>query len=555
MPLNPQIALSFRPPQQAFSPMRSMGDLLQLRQQRQQIDYYDTLNRDREQEIRQRQRVMSGDEAVARTYQRLASQPNAADQDGLPLVYSIADDVERQGYWEHATQLRQDATKAAKAQADMLDQQINVVNKQIKLTAQLLQGIKPPQEHEDATASVLSARALGGLGAPETTGTSAAPRGKRDPEAYQRDREAASKVYDKLLPTLRETAGEIFTPYLPKEGEYDPAAIERLVTQGIGLSAVLEQRQKAIQLAKDGLDIEKDARERDEYFTKALGTWLATADSQEEWDDAQRGIKRLGGHDVTLGKFGSTFSADAVERARTLAAGVGKIGSFEDFVTRAVNERTQAGQAKRLTSRELLGLRRQWDEVLDKLPSGEPRTVNFGSYFQKWLQEKGKTDWTSSDYLEARKDWGRDSVSASQRSIAGRWRKDKLDELDNLYGGERGGAGVESADQPEYRSRALELENEYRSLLGFAPLDRLPDDFFTPGKRRSTVPISEPKSGARAQPTSLEPPAPPEPVPAAVVAAMRGVPPGKRVRLSDDTVWRRRADGRIERVPSRPAGR
>lgn len=146
--------------------------------------------------------------------------------------------------------------------------------------------------------------------------------------------------YARILPKVRELVGPDLSQYLPET--YDPTTVHQALTWGETASQTIQRRTEALATARDGIAKAKDAREADGYHTKALGQWLSTVTSQEEWDQALHESKQLGAADGTLAKFGTQYSPEAVKRALTFAETPGERaraekgptpGTFEDYLT------------------------------------------------------------------------------------------------------------------------------------------------------------------------------------------------------------------------------
>jgi hypothetical protein len=183
-----------------------------------------------------------------------------------------------------------------------------------------------------------------------------------------------ASAYQRTLPQVK----AIWAPELGKLPEtYDPTFVSQAVTWGETAQQNLERKRAAVLTAKEGLDAAKDARAADEYTTKALGQWLSTVESQDEWTEALASAKKnLGATDATLKKFGPTFSPAAAKRAesftmtpaeRVKASGQGaNAGSFEDFVGRVAKEKGMPVGA--LSSKDIEAARKRYQQADDRPP-------------------------------------------------------------------------------------------------------------------------------------------------------------------------------------------
>lgn len=151
---------------------------------------------------------------------------------------------------------------------------------------------------------------------------------------------ARPEAYQRIVGKVRELAGGELASKIPDE--YDPTVVAQMRRLGETTTQALQRQQTALEIARQGIDAGKDARDRDKYFTASLGQSLPTTSSQEEWEAQLENAHKLGAPLETLSKFGPTYSEDAVARAQTLAVdpkellkgdqGGPKIGSVEDAI-------------------------------------------------------------------------------------------------------------------------------------------------------------------------------------------------------------------------------
>lgn len=131
---------------------------------------------------------------------------------------------------------------------------------------------------------------------------------------------AYHSAYTAALPQLRETIGPELSKFTPEPD--DPDLLPKIDTMrewGMTQAQKLETRRAAIELARLGVDQSRDARSAEEHHTKALGQWLSTVDTQQEWDAALTSAKSMGASESVLKKFGPTYSKDAAAKALDLA--------------------------------------------------------------------------------------------------------------------------------------------------------------------------------------------------------------------------------------------
>jgi hypothetical protein len=112
---------------------------------------------------------------------------------------------------------------------------------------------------------------------------------------------------------------------------YDPDRVDQMLNVGLTAKEFLDRRKESLELFTKG------------DLTKAVGGWLSTATSDQEWNTVLKTAADFGAPPQLLQQFG-TFSPDNVKRAGLLTmtpkereappTGVPNIGSFEDYVLR-----------------------------------------------------------------------------------------------------------------------------------------------------------------------------------------------------------------------------
>lgn len=237
---------------------------------------------------------------------------------------------------------------------------------------------------------------------------------------------AEAETYASVLPKVRELVGPDLAKSIPDQ--YDPSFVEQATTWGMSMKDKLGVRADAAKALRDNL---KDARDGDTHFTAALSTWLGTADSQEDWDDAIANAKGLGAAPETIAKFGSTYSPEAVERAKVFGAKKDdgpKAGSFESFMTSFAKSKGKA--ANDLTPAELLTGRRQWEAAgwkPEKPSGGDANTTKLTEDDYRSMRAQIEDQYAAQ--LKPT-EGGDDQLSMEARNTAMRWRSTQLEQLD-----------------------------------------------------------------------------------------------------------------------------
>lgn len=116
-----------------------------------------------------------------------------------------------------------------------------------------------------------------------------------------------SSADERTYPLVRQMLSTIqgVGSLLPEQ--YDPSAIERLMSVGMTAKDTLAQRAKAVERLRSGED------------KQALAEYLATVQSPEEYQQVLQMAPQLGFADSVIGLFDPEFSPAAIEKARTMA--------------------------------------------------------------------------------------------------------------------------------------------------------------------------------------------------------------------------------------------
>jgi hypothetical protein len=317
----------------------------------------------------------------------------------------------------------------------------------------------------------------------------ALPEKADDPTAL----EAFRGAYATVLPQLRATVGKELSQHTPEPDAPDLLArVGTMLDWGTTASQRLEARRVALDLARQGVEGSKDARAADEYFTKALGTWLSTVDSQEEWDQALKETKALGAKAETLAKFGLQWSPEAAARATTFT---GKEPKLHPVTVPGVD-----GPVRKLVGEED-------------------------------LKRGVKT------YVAPNKPPASAVLTPASRASIEQWRTEALLKLTELA---RATDPYKPAPTPEQLAEARGIiERSYLAQIGrTAPAMPPMQPVASHGAPPPAVPVAPPKPAANVA------------APPAVVSMLKGQKPGI-YKLSDGTAWTLKADGTITSAPTR----
>lgn len=146
--------------------------------------------------------------------------------------------------------------------------------------------------------------------------------------------------YAQALPSIQKIVGDDIGKTLPSPDDPNlSAGVSRLQEFGASLTERTAMRRAAIAAAQAAVAKAKEGRDADADWTKSLGKYLSTVDSQEEWAQALANAKHAGATDLTLSKFSPTYSPEAAAKALKLvetptqAAGP-KLGSDEAYLAK-----------------------------------------------------------------------------------------------------------------------------------------------------------------------------------------------------------------------------
>ena len=237
---------------------------------------------------------------------------------------------------------------------------------------------------------------------------------------------AEVETYRSVLPKVRELVGEDLAKSIPDE--YDRAFVDQAMTWGMSMKDKLTTRRES---AAGLLSKNRDERAADEHFTKAIGQWLTTVDTQDEWDEAIANAKGLGASDATLAKFGGQYSQEAVARAKVFAGtkdDAPKAGSFEAFMTSfAASKKKDVGA---LSPNEQLAARRQWAAAdwKPEKPSGDDTAVVTADDYRS-IRAAIEKEFEAQITPPPGSD---ETLSMEARNTAMRWKSTQLDRLDAM---------------------------------------------------------------------------------------------------------------------------
>lgn len=350
-------------------------------------------------------------------------------------------------------------------------------------------------------------------------------------------------AYANILPKVREVVGPDLSKHLPDD--YDPDTVGQAITWGETAQQTLERRRAALETAREGVATNKDARERDAYFTKALGQWLPTVSTQDEWDKALGSVKALGASPETLARFGAQYSPEAVQRAATFGltpeeqARANKpptAGSVADFfATYARDVVHKPLDALTVQDKEVAAHRWAMAHKVDsptELTAGK-RTELVQTILKYPSVYHDLTDTTKSAIageLNAAGFTGfaRQATPATL-AAAERWRQEQLVALETRFKAAQAlpeTHGVMTAEDLQAAKDAINVS--YRAQIGGSAAAPVAAPPAAPAARSAAAP--KPKTVT---------------VPAPVATALKGQKPGKYT-LSDHSVWIVGKDGTVQ---------
>lgn len=272
MPLDPNIALSTRLPEMR-SPLQTLGAITQLRS-------YQDLQEQRRLMNEERTRELEDDDAI-----RFSLSQSARPDDAITSLY-------HSGHGTAASKLSKNIYDYRKAQGDSIKQTLDNQHTALKLSTQILQGVKqaPPEMRQSAFSAAKSA--------------------------------VKSVLGDDLSASLN-VDGQL-------GDEYDEKKLDQAIAWGTDRTDYLRQQQDAfdnaqkaidtgLKIAKNVDDHLKARQEADQYWLKSAAQLLPTSRSQEDWDGFRTLLKEGGAPDSVLNRFDPKFTPQAVARAKTLA--------------------------------------------------------------------------------------------------------------------------------------------------------------------------------------------------------------------------------------------
>lgn len=266
MPLDPTIPLRTTVPQ-VQSPIRTLGALAQLRA-------YQAQEEENRLQTEARRRALEDDAYTREALTRHAGNPDRA-----------IDELYQTGRYAAAHTLSEHVLSRRKAMGEALKNEQETFGNRLTFSSQILQSATDQASYNTALAAI---------------------------EPLWGD--------DPRWPQMKAWLGPT----------YDKAKADQAILWGTDTKTVLEQRNKAIELANKAWELglqqgrdwqarEKNQREAREYYQQSASQLLSTARSQEEWDQFQRTLASEGGVPIDiLAQFGNRFSPEALQRARDL---------------------------------------------------------------------------------------------------------------------------------------------------------------------------------------------------------------------------------------------
>lgn len=364
--------------------------------------------------------------------------------------------------------------------------------------------------------------------------------------------EAAAIQYRNVLPTVRSIVGADLGAKLPDE--YDPTVVKQAMTWGMKASDVLRMQRDSANLAFQGVRNSVTLVQLDDTLTQSLATAAQTAESQEEWDRIRTSAITYAGKDVggnVLAKFPEQWSPDLKTQAQKFLAPdptkfMSKPVTYtgddgKTHITEAgYDQRTNRWFAPNDTEHPLTNVMPL--PAADKLqPADIDRAAR--AVVEDPAAWTGLTDtFRSAIFARAHelgfkvptKDPAAPSVTAVE-TLRQRAIRDLNTERTNRN------LGTDGMPPQEYDERLKAIEQK----------------FSTPPFVKPTVAPKAPAPAAPAGPElshtttrmyqSTAPGAKPIPIPDVVVnAPIPQGQPGIRIRMSDGTIWIKRANGVIE---------
>jgi hypothetical protein len=263
--LDPSIALGIRPPE-FQNPMQTLGSLMQLRAQQQQLQSNSL-------QMQQQERAIRDEQAIRGAIQRRA-RPGA-----LPDYDSAAADLDAAGFGTAAVKLRDGIFEQRKKTAEGLKTQFENSETRLKLASQIAQGIG-------------------------------------DEGSFQRGKKAIAGL---LGEDLASQLGDA----------YDPKRMTEVVSWGRTASDELSAQRNAVEAANKALELTmtsaRDAEAAKKNAPEIAANWLkagsqvfSVARNQEDWTKARTAADRLGMPASILDRFGPQWSPEAQQQAATL---------------------------------------------------------------------------------------------------------------------------------------------------------------------------------------------------------------------------------------------
>jgi hypothetical protein len=316
-----------------------------------------------------------------------------------------------------------------------------------------------------------------------------------------RPEEERADAYTQIVPHVRAIVGPDLGKMLPDE--YDPSVVGQAITWGETAQQTLERRRAALEAARQAQVSAKNDRDKDEYYTKSLGNWLSTVESQDEWDAALKFAKEQGAPDITLQKFGTEFSDEAKTRAEQLGM----------------------TPAERASARRTDNAPTRTRQVVITNPDGSTTT-------------KIVEDTPGQSFYSPPPAATPPAVTPAQRATAERWKANELQKLEERFRAQQpnspGAAEKGVLTEDDLNQAKWQIDNGYRAQIGL------------PNRSYEAFAAAMTGAGGGRTPAAAPPAAPPRRAagPDAARRLLQGKQPGK-YKLSDGSVWIIGRDGSI----------
>jgi hypothetical protein len=309
-----------------------------------------------------------------------------------------------------------------------------------------------------------------------------------------------ASAWPTVAPRVRALVGEQLAAHVPDD--YSPDFANQALAWGTKVSDTIRMRRDAAQGALAGLRSAVTKTDLTNKLTDATAKWAQTVESQDDWDNARKQIKLLGGDtaDGVLSRFPAEYS-DALKGTALKIQQAGQTVKFQHETVQytGADGKVHIGEANYDAAKgmwfapgsdtPLTNVQKfERDRVGEIDRGGLVKTVLDHPEAYNDLTDTAKTAiWPALNAAgfkpPAAKDRGASPATAE------RWRMNQLERLDREYRAQRGmPEGVPGYISPEeYERQKSAIEASYRAQLGSAasPTTQTPQTLLSdkhPGK-------------------------------------------------------------------------